>query len=116
MTVELIEFDATDANQHESFFHNIKARVDVVIAAFRYLGDQSDAVHNFDECRSILETNFVGAVSILNNVASEFKERRSGVIIGIASVAGDRARGSNYTYGSAKAGFITYLSGLRNEW
>jgi short-subunit dehydrogenase len=30
-------------------------------------------------------------------------------------VAGDRGRQSNYIYGSAKAAFTTYLSGLRNR-
>ena len=29
-------------------------------------------------------------------------------------MAGDRGRGSNYVYGSAKAGFTAFLSGLRN--
>jgi decaprenylphospho-beta-D-erythro-pentofuranosid-2-ulose 2-reductase len=36
-------------------------------------------------------------------------------IIGISSVAGDRGRGSNYVYGSAKAGLTALLSGLRNS-
>ncbi|PID35291.1 MAG: short-chain dehydrogenase, partial [Rhodobacterales bacterium] len=30
-------------------------------------------------------------------------------------VAGDRGRVGNYVYGAAKAGFATYLSGLRNR-
>ena len=30
-------------------------------------------------------------------------------------MAGDRGRGSNYVYGSAKAGFTAFLSGLRNR-
>jgi short-subunit dehydrogenase len=41
--------------------------------------------------------------------------RKSGTIIGISSVAGERGRMSNYLYGSAKAGFTAYLSGLRNR-
>jgi hypothetical protein len=51
----------------------------------------------------------------LNIIANDFEQRRSGVIIGVSSVAGDRGRGSNYMYGSAKAGFTAYLSGLRNR-
>ena len=46
---------------------------------------------------------------------SSFAARRSGTIIGISSVAGDRGRATNYIYGSAKAGFTAYLSGLRNR-
>jgi short-subunit dehydrogenase len=33
----------------------------------------------------------------------------------VSSVAGDRGRKANYIYGSAKAAFSTYLSGLRNR-
>ncbi|MGB1318607.1 MAG: SDR family NAD(P)-dependent oxidoreductase, partial [Flavobacteriales bacterium] len=33
---------------------------------------------------------------------------------GISSVAGERGRGTNYVYGSAKAGMTAYLDGLRN--
>ena len=36
-------------------------------------------------------------------------------LIGISSVAGDRGRATNYLYGSAKAGFTAFLSGLRQK-
>src|SRR5690606_33226513 len=48
-------------------------------------------------------------------VANDFERRKRGVIIGISSVAGERGRQSNYIYGSAKAAFSAYLSGLRNR-
>ena len=40
-------------------------------------------------------------------------EHEVGLLIGLSSVAGDRGRASNYAYGSAKAGFSAFLSGLR---
>jgi short-subunit dehydrogenase len=43
------------------------------------------------------------------------EERGYGTIIAISSVAGDRGRAKNYIYGSAKAGFTAFLSGLRNR-
>ena len=43
------------------------------------------------------------------------EERGSGTIIGVSSVAGDCGRATNYIYGSAKAGFTAFLSGLRNR-
>lgn len=43
------------------------------------------------------------------------KNEKDLFIAGISSVAGDRGRASNYIYGSAKAGFSAYLSGLRNR-
>jgi hypothetical protein len=43
------------------------------------------------------------------------ERRGSGTIVGVSSVAGDRGRATNYVYGSAKAGFTAFLSGLRNR-
>jgi decaprenylphospho-beta-D-erythro-pentofuranosid-2-ulose 2-reductase len=73
------------------------------------------AQKNFKAAQEIINTNYVGAVSILNVVANDFENRKRGTIVGISSVAGDRGRQSNYVYGSAKAGFTAFLSGLRNR-
>ena len=40
-------------------------------------------------------------------------EQSHGMAVVISSVAGDRGRSSNYTYGSAKAAVTAYASGLR---
>ena len=47
--------------------------------------------------------------------ANIFENQGYGTIVGISSVAGDRGKASNYIYGSAKAGFTAFLSGLRNR-
>ena len=51
----------------------------------------------------------------MNIIASDFEKRNQGFIVGISSVAGERGRKSNYTYGSAKAALTSYLSGLRSR-
>ena len=86
-----------------------------VISAVGYLGDQARAQSDFDEARTIMDTNYTGVVSLFNIIANDFEHRRSGFMIGISSVAGDRGRKSNYFYGSAKAALTAYLSGLRNR-
>jgi len=48
-------------------------------------------------------------------LAPVIEARGGGTVVGVGSVAGDRGRIGNYVYGSAKAGFHTYLSGLRNR-
>ena len=63
----------------------------------------------------IIDANFRSQIPIIEGIASIFEERKSGVIASISSVAGLRGRASNYLYGSAKAGMIAYLSGLRNR-
>jgi decaprenylphospho-beta-D-erythro-pentofuranosid-2-ulose 2-reductase len=113
--VNMVQFDATDFENHASFYTSLKVKPDAVICVFGYMGDQMLARTDFEEVQKTIQVNFTGAVSILNIVANDFEQRGKGSIIGISSVAGDRGRQSNYIYGSAKAGFTAYLSGLRNR-
>jgi len=115
MEINALEFDATDFSTHRSFYELLEPTPDAVICVFGYMGDQQLSRTDFDEVRRTIDINYTGAVSILNVVAEDFEKRGGGSIVGISSVAGDRGRQSNYTYGSAKAGFTTYLSGLRNR-
>jgi short-subunit dehydrogenase len=107
-------FDATDFNSHTAFYNSLPAKPDITIAVFGYLGSQEKGQSDWNEASRILHTNYTGAVSILNVVAEDYAAR-GGTIVGISSVAGERGRQSNYLYGSAKAGFTAYLSGLRNR-
>jgi decaprenylphospho-beta-D-erythro-pentofuranosid-2-ulose 2-reductase len=113
--VDIVRFDALALDTHGSFYRGLTTRPDVVICVFGLLGDQLKAQLDWQSCQEILFSNYVGAVSILNIVANDMEQRRDGVIVGISSVAGERGRQSNYFYGSAKAGFTAYLSGLRNR-
>jgi decaprenylphospho-beta-D-erythro-pentofuranosid-2-ulose 2-reductase len=113
--VYMSEFDATDFKSHQTFYNNLTVKPDVSICVFGLLGDQPRAQTAWNECLAIININYTGAVSILNVIANDFESRKHGVIIGISSVAGERGRQSNYFYGSAKAGFTAYLSGLRNR-
>ncbi|WEK37714.1 MAG: SDR family oxidoreductase [Candidatus Pseudobacter hemicellulosilyticus] len=114
-TVSLLEFDALNFGSHHTFFHALAQKPDVVICVFGYLGDNETARNSWQESEKIIHTNYTGAVSILNVVGQYFAAQKKGVIAGISSVAGERGRQSNYIYGSAKAGFTAYLSGMRNR-
>jgi short-subunit dehydrogenase len=59
--------------------------------------------------------SFTGPMEFLHGLAPIMEARGGGIVIGVGSVAGDRGRLSNYSYGAAKAGFHTYLAGLRNR-
>jgi len=113
--IEIQYFDAIDYQSHSKFYESISPKPKIVCCAFGYLGNQQEAQINWTETEQILASNFLGAVSILNIIAQEFEKRKTGTIIGISSVAAERGRASNYIYGSAKAGFSTYFSGLRNR-
>ncbi len=115
VNASLVNFDATYLDSHVGFLENLSDLPDCVACFFGYLGNQQKAEINWKEANNIIAVNYTGAVSILNLFAEKFKARGYGSIIGVSSVAGDRGRMSNYIYGSAKAGFTAYLSGLRNH-
>lgn len=111
-------FDAEAFDSHPQFLQQVEEQLgplEGVVLAFGYLGSQERASVDADETMAIINRNYVGAVSILNLCAQRMEERKRGFIVGIASVAGDRGRQSNYTYGSAKGALALYLQGMRNR-
>jgi decaprenylphospho-beta-D-erythro-pentofuranosid-2-ulose 2-reductase len=113
--VKSVELDILDFASHQSFYDSLEEKPLGVITAVGYLGEQESAQKNFDEAKKIIDTNYTGVVSLINIIANDFEANRSGFIVGISSVAGDRGRKSNYIYGSAKAALSAYLSGMRNR-
>jgi decaprenylphospho-beta-D-erythro-pentofuranosid-2-ulose 2-reductase len=109
------EFDATNFDSHASFYQSLSPKPDITICVFGYMSDNITAVKNWNETQQMINSNYTGAVSILNIIAENYAAKKSGTIVGVSSVAGERGRQSNYIYGSAKAGFTAYLSGLRNR-
>src|SRR5688572_24175079 len=66
--IEVHFFDAVDFSSHAKFYRDLPTKPDVTICAFGYLGDQAIAQSDFSECKKIIESNYLGAVSILNVV------------------------------------------------
>jgi short-subunit dehydrogenase len=89
--------------------------LDAVLVAHGTLPNQSAIEHDFSLIEREVRTNFLSAASILTAAAELFERRRSGVLMAITSVAGDRGRRSNYVYGSSKAALSAFLSGLRGR-
>lgn len=118
VAVNVAVFDADDVFTHGQFVESIVQRtggLGGVVYAIGDLGSQADIEKDPMLARAVMDRNYVGGVSVLLYLAKHFEELRSGFIVGISSVAGDRGRITNYVYGSAKAGFTTFLQGLRNR-
>jgi decaprenylphospho-beta-D-erythro-pentofuranosid-2-ulose 2-reductase len=109
------EFDVNAFDRHAAFWNALPVKPDITICVVGYMNDNEKVIISGEETRKTIDTNYTGPVSILNIVAADYAARQQGVIVGISSVAGMRGRQSNYIYGSAKAGFTAYLSGLRNK-
>ena len=113
--VTVHELDVLDTARHAGFVADLPSLPDIVVCAVGLLGDQVLASRDQGHATLILRTNLEGPASVLSHLANAFEQRGHGVIVGISSVAGERGRASNYTYGAAKAGFTAFLSGLRNR-
>ena len=113
--VELCEFDVLDTEGHPAFVERLGTLPDCVITLVGLMTPNDAAQSNFKAADLMIRTNYLGLVSILGELANRMEQRGSGTVIGVSSVAGDRGRASNYIYGSAKAGFTAFLSGLRNR-
>lgn len=108
-----VPFDVLATDRHQSFLDGLGETPDIVVCVIGLLGNQVLAETDPDHATAILRVNFEGPALILGEVANRMMKRGHGTIVGVSSVAGDRGRASNYVYGSAKAGFSAFLSGLR---
>ena len=113
--VHLKELDLRAFESHQNFYEQLDPRPFGVIVVAGYMTDQLKCQKSWQETLNTIIVNYTGAVSILNIIANDMEQNKEGFIVGISSVAGDRGRKANYIYGSSKAGFSAYLSGLRNR-
>ena len=108
-------FDARDTASHEAFVDDVFERfgdIDVALLAFGVLGDQEEAEHDGRAAVDIVEVNYVGSVSVAVPIAQRMRTQGHGTIVALSSVAGERARRSNFVYGSSKAGMDAFFQGL----
>lgn len=112
--VSEVDFDALDTSSHVAFIDEQfdAGDFDIVILAFGVLGDQAIAESDVSAAVAVAQTNYVGAVSSGLLVAQRLRQQGHGTLVVLSSVAGDRARRSNFVYGSTKAGLDAFSQGL----
>lgn len=113
--VDVVAFDARETAAHAALLEDVFARhgdIDLVLLAFGVLGDQHEFDHDPAAAAAAVEANYVGAVSSGLAVAEQFRRQGHGTLVVLSSVAAERARSSNYVYGSSKAGLDAFAQGL----
>jgi len=94
--VEVVPFDARDFSSHAPLVDRVfegPGDIDCALVAFGVLGDQEHLARD-------------------GIAAERMREQGHGVIVVLSSVAGERARKSNFVYGSSKAGLDAFAQGL----
>ncbi|MFP5068845.1 decaprenylphospho-beta-D-erythro-pentofuranosid-2-ulose 2-reductase [Pseudonocardia nantongensis] len=112
--VETVDFDAAAVDTHADVVKQAFAGgdIDVAVVAFGLLGDNEKAWTDVEYAVELAQVNYTATVSTGVALAERFREQGHGSIVAISSVAGERARRSNFVYGSTKAGMDAFYTGL----
>lgn len=116
--VRIYAHDVTDFGSVPGTFDRVKAdlgEVDLVIYNAGVMPVVAESEYNFQKDHDMIAVNLLGAMAWLNPAAAYMEARRSGTIVGVSSVAGDRGRRGNPGYHTSKAALTTYLEALRNR-
>ena len=116
-----VRWDVLDVNEldrHESMLARAETALDgldAVLIAHGTLSDQRACEESVELTMREMNTNALSVIALATRVGAVFGRKRSGTLVVISSVAGDRGRSSNYVYGSAKAAVTAFMSGLRQR-
>lgn len=116
--VETAVLDVTDYHRYQQVFDqawDTMESFDAVLLAHGVGTNERRAREENNYLRQQLEVNGVAMISLMNELGNRLAEQGTGTLAVISSVAGDRGRASNSTYGSAKAATSTYAEGLRQR-
>jgi decaprenylphospho-beta-D-erythro-pentofuranosid-2-ulose 2-reductase len=115
--VSVFDFDALDFKSHAGLLQRAREEAGTgtlnIFLAFGTMPTQAEIDQDAALAFRTIESNYIGAVSVLQAAAPVLEAQQRGAVVALSSVAGDRGRVKNYVYGSAKAGLTAYLQGLR---
>ncbi len=89
--------------------------LDLFIYAAGAMPDVGAEEYDTEKDLLMVDVNLSGCIAWTNQAARFFHSQRSGTIVGIGSIAGDRGRKGAPVYGATKAAMATYLESLRNR-
>ncbi|MER6731713.1 SDR family NAD(P)-dependent oxidoreductase [Streptomyces puniciscabiei] len=109
-----VAFDALDPESHETALGKVFAEgdIDLVLLAFGILGDQAHDERDPARAVQVAQTNYTGAVSAGLVAGRALQTQGHGSLVVLSSAAGERARRTDFIYGSSKAGLDAFAQGL----
>ncbi len=116
--IEIKATDLLDASSIKTAVDDIceQGTPDIVLIAHGSLPEQSECQHDVSLVAQTLAVNGSSPAVWAESFAEKFESAGQGTLAVIGSVAGDRARKSNYVYGSAKAMLASYVEGLQHRF
>jgi len=107
--------DVTDKEKCKLVFNSIKDKFKNIEISFFCTGihdPQSEKKLNLDKIKKIMNVNFFGTMNSINAVYNYYKEKKSGQISIVSSVAGYRGLPAGGAYCASKAALTTFTESL----
>ncbi len=107
--------DVLDVEKCKEVFNKIVSKfenIDIVVFSTGIHDPNSEKKLNLENIRKIMETNFFGTMNSINSVYNYFKEKKSGHISIVSSVAGYRGLPIAGAYCASKSALISYAESL----
>ena len=110
--------DVTDNEKCKEVFNKIKEKfneIDISVFCTGIHDPKSEKKLNLESIRKIMNVNFFGTINSINAVYDYFKEKKSGHISIVSSVAGYRGLPTGGGYCASKAALTSYAESLYFE-
>lgn len=117
-SVEVVAWDSRNVADHEGLLLRAAATlgtIDLVLCAVGSLGHGAGISASPHDVEGLITSNFTGPATAITAAAHHLVANGGGTIVVLSSVAGLRARKSNYLYGAAKSGLDTFTQGLADS-
>jgi NAD(P)-dependent dehydrogenase (short-subunit alcohol dehydrogenase family) len=110
--------DVEETDEVPALWEKIDAElggIDALIYASGVMPEVVEGEFSYEKDRHMIAVNVLGAMAWMNRAAAAFQPKKSGTIVGISSIAGERGRRGNPGYTTSKAAMTAYLEALRNR-
>ena len=112
--IKLYQIDLLDLKKNISFLNSLQNHsLDGIFFVMGETGNPDEEIENTEKCNENYQINLIHPVLIINSLLPKLK--KDSYICVFTSLAGIRGRALRLFYCSAKAGLISYLSGLRQK-
>ena len=110
--------DVTDIEQCKTVFKNIIEKfkdIEICLFGTGIHDPQSEKEFNLEKIRKIMEVNYFGTMNSINSVYNYYKDKKSGQISIVSSVAGYRGLPAAGAYCASKSALTSFAESLHFE-
>ena len=116
--IQSFPLDVTDSDKCMSVFKDILEKfenIEICVFGTGIHDPKSEKKFNLEKIKKIMEVNFFGTMNSINSIYDYYKERKSGQISIISSVAGYRGLPAAGAYCASKSALTSFAESLHFE-